>query len=42
VSAELLRDLARVKVIFQLKAIETIIRGKPAQNPLPSKDSPHA
>ncbi len=26
-SAELLRDLARVKVIFQLRAIEAVIRG---------------
>jgi hypothetical protein len=26
-SAELLRDLARAKVAFQLRAIETVIRG---------------
>ncbi len=26
-SAEVIRDLARVKAIFQLRAIETVIRG---------------
>lgn len=28
-SAEVLRDLARVKAVFQLRAIETVIRGEP-------------
>jgi hypothetical protein len=30
-SAELLRDLARAKVAFQLRAIETVIRGGPVR-----------
>jgi hypothetical protein len=41
-SAELLRDLARAKVAFQLRAIETIIRGPASRIEARSDETPSA